>query len=274
MGWDCSSLGEDVSVPDLQECSHCGGSKKVTAQFCLSCGTRIKGRSLDPLTAGGLLPGRSAGPPWLAPAAPGGDQHPAGPGGARQARHFWAPPPRAWALAAVAVAVSVLALAAWRAWWPALPGSHPAAVATAPHAALPVPGRPRPSRASATGAPAGSSAARARALGPDRPAGHHPAGHRAHGPAAIVQGYFAAITRRDYPRAWALGGRSVNTSYHSFAQGLRHTARDTVTIVSVTGPDVRARLKAQETDGTVQMFQGTYVVHGGVITRFRVRRVS
>ena len=102
-----------------------------------------------------------------------------------------------------------------------------------------------------------------------------PAGDgQARGPAATVQGYFAAITRQDYHRAWVLGGRSNNTSYRSFTRGLRHTARDTVTIISVTGPDVRARLRAQGTDGTMHMFQGTYVVRGGVITQFRVRRIS
>jgi hypothetical protein len=274
MGWGCSSSGEDFSVPDVKECSYCGESKRVTAQFCLSCGTRIKGQSLDLLAADGPPPGGSADPAWNTPITPRGDQHPPVGAGAPAARRFWPPPPRYWALAAAALAVSALALADWRAWPPDLFGSHPRAVAGAvsPH---PVRGLAR--SAPATGSPGRSSAARARTLGqsadPGWPAS--PAGHgQARGPAATVEGYFTAITRKDYPRAWALGGRSINTSYRSFAQGLRRTDRDTVTILSVAGPDVRARLKAQETDGTVQTFQGTYVVHEGVITQFRVRRVS
>lgn len=262
-------------MPDVPECSYCGEPKRVTAQFCLSCGTRIKGQSLDPLAADFPQPGGSADPAWNTPIPPAGNQHPPGDAAARPARRFWPPPPRYWALAAAALAVSALALADWRSWPPDLFGSRSRAVA----AAAPSPRRvPGPARSvPATGLPGGPSAARARTLGrpadPGQPGS--PAGHgRARGPAATVEGYFAAITGKDYPRAWALGGRSINTSYHSFARGLRHTGRDTVTILSVTGPDVRARLKAQGTDGNVQIFQGTYIVHHGVIRQFRVRRTG
>jgi hypothetical protein len=284
MGWGCSSSDGDFSVPDLLECSYCGESKRVTAQFCLSCGTRIKGHSLDLLTADCPPPGGSADPAWNTPITPSGEQRPSADAGPGQARRFWPPPPQIWALAAVAVAVGALALADWRAWPPDLFGSHSRAVAAPAHSPLPVRGLAR--SAPASGAPARSSAAQARALGqsadPDRTASRagpsqpaSPAGDgQARGPAATVQGYFAAITRKDYHRAWALGGRSNNTSYHSFTRGLRHTARDTVPIISVTGPDVRARLRAQGADGTMHTFQGTYVVHGGVITQFRVRRIS
>jgi cell division septation protein DedD len=219
------------------------------------------------LTADCPPPGGSADPAWNTPIAPTGDQHPAGAAEAPQSGRFWPPPPQIWALAAVAVAVSALALADMRVWPPDLFGSHPAAVATPAQTPLTpvVPGSARPSPPPGAGAPAASSAARAPAPAPA------PAQTQA---AATVRGYFAAISRKDYHRAWAMGGRSINPSYRSFAQGLRHTARDTVTILSVAGPEVRARLRAQDSDGTVQTFQGTYEVHGGVITGFRVRRIS
>jgi hypothetical protein len=263
-------------VPDVLECSYCGEAKRVTAQFCLSCGTRIKGQSLDPLAANCPPPGGSADPAWNTPIPPREDQHPPAGTEAQPAQRFWPPPPRYWALAAAALAVSALALADLRAWPPDLFGNHPRAVAAAAPSAHPAadPAQPvaGPARAApATGLPGRSSAAQARVLGqPASPAGQG----QARGPAATVEGYFTAITRKDYHRAWELGGRSINTSYRSFAQGLRRTARDTVTILSVTGPDVRARLRAQATDGTVQTFQGTYVVHDGVITQFRVRRTG
>jgi hypothetical protein len=270
-------------MPDLLECSYCGESKRVTAQFCLSCGTRIKGHSLDLLSAG-CPPGGSADPAWNAPIAPIEDQHPPGDTGARPGRRFWPPPPQVWALAAAAVAVSALAVADWQAWPPDLFGAHAQAQAAPAHSPLPGPGRATP--AAVTRAPGRSSADRASTLGPsagpspavdpaDRGRTAGPPGEgQAHGPAAIVQGYFAAISRKDYTRAWTLGGRSNNASYQSFTRGLRRTDRDSVTILSVSGPDVRARLQARETDGTVQTFQGMYVVRGGVITQFRVRQVS
>jgi hypothetical protein len=109
-----SSSREDYSVPDVAECSYCGESKRVTAQFCLSCGTRIKGQSLDLLVANCPPPGGSADPAWNTPIPPAGDQHPAGEAETQLARRFWPPPPRYWALAAAALAVSALASAPWR----------------------------------------------------------------------------------------------------------------------------------------------------------------
>jgi hypothetical protein len=230
---------------------------------------------LDPLAANCPPPGGSADPAWNTPIPAVTDQHPPGDTDTPPGRRFWPPPPRYWALAAAALAVSALALADWRAWPPDLFGAHSRAVAASAHSPHPAPGLAR--SAPDTGSPGRSSAARARTLGRSAGPGEpvSPAGlGQARGPAATVEGYFTAITRKDYARAWALGGRSINTSYRSFAQGLRRTDRDTVTILSVSGPDVRARLKARETDGTVQTFQGTYVVHDGVITQFRVRRIS
>jgi hypothetical protein len=47
-----------------------------------------------------------------------------------------------------------------------------------------------------------------------------------------------------------------------------------VTIQSVSGDVVTAQLVAQQTNGTVKTYQGSYTVEGGVITRFSVQQVS
>ena len=93
-------------------------------------------------------------------------------------------------------------------------------------------------------------------------------------PAATVRAYVAAINGHHYARAWRLGGRNTGGSYPGFVSGFTGTATDTLTIVSVSGDVVTARLDARQTDGTVQTYQGTYTVHHGVITGFDVVQVS
>ena len=85
-----------------------------------------------------------------------------------------------------------------------------------------------------------------------------------------MRAYVAAINGRDYARAWSLGGRNTGQSYPDFVSGFSTTARDTLTIVSVSGDVVTARLTAQQTDGTVDTYHGTYTVDSGVIVGFDV----
>ena len=47
-----------------------------------------------------------------------------------------------------------------------------------------------------------------------------------------------------------------------------------MTILSVNGNVVTARLTARQKNGTVRVFQGTYTVEGGVITQFDVQQIS
>ena len=93
-------------------------------------------------------------------------------------------------------------------------------------------------------------------------------------PPLAVRAYVAAINGHHYARAWRLGGQNTGGSYPSFVSGFTGTAHDTLTIVSVAGDVVTARLSAQQTDGTVQTYQGTYTVHHGVITGFDVVQLS
>jgi cytoskeletal protein RodZ len=94
------------------------------------------------------------------------------------------------------------------------------------------------------------------------------------GPAATVRAYIAAINGHDYARAWSLGGRNTSGSYAGFISGFSTTAKDTLTILSVSGDVVTARLTAQQTDGTVSTYQGTYTVDHGVIVGADVSQVS
>jgi hypothetical protein len=103
------------------------------------------------------------------------------------------------------------------------------------------------------------------------PAAAHHAPHL--GSAATVRAYFKAINRHDYRRAWRLGGRYVGNSYAAFTGGFAGTGHDAVTIKSVSGHVVTARLAARQMDGSVKTYEGTYRVSHGVITGFQVAQV-
>jgi transcriptional regulator with XRE-family HTH domain len=117
-------------------------------------------------------------------------------------------------------------------------------------------------------------------LRPDRPAAvarsrrHTVPTRTLTGPAATVRAYVAAINGHHYARAWSLGGRNTGRSYSRFVSGFSTTARDTLTVVSVAGDVVTARITAHETDGTVNTYQGTYTVDRGVIVGFDVLQVG
>ena len=101
-----------------------------------------------------------------------------------------------------------------------------------------------------------------------------PARHLAGSPSGTVRAYFAALNAHNFVRAWDLGGRNTGSSYTDYVNGFGTTAKDTVTIVSVSGNVVTARITAQQTNDTIKIYQGTYTVNHGVITRFNVQRVG
>ena len=92
--------------------------------------------------------------------------------------------------------------------------------------------------------------------------------------AATVRAYYTAINHHRYARAWQLGGRNSGTTYSNFVSGFATTAHDAVTIQSVSGDVVTAQVTAEQTDGTVKTYQGTYTVNGGVITQFNVQQTG
>ena len=93
-------------------------------------------------------------------------------------------------------------------------------------------------------------------------------------PATVVRRYYAAISRRDYARAWKLGGDNTKTSYPQFVAGYSQTQRDVVTILKSASDQVAASIVAVQTDGSVKKFEGTYLVRSGVITSFNVHQVG
>jgi Domain of unknown function (DUF4352) len=89
-------------------------------------------------------------------------------------------------------------------------------------------------------------------------------------PAAVVDQYFAAINAGEYQRAWDLGGKNLGGSFSAFAAGFADTEHDTLTITQTDGNVVHIRLAAEQFDGSVRHYSGTYTVNGGVITEAHV----
>jgi serine/threonine protein kinase len=164
--------------------------------------------------------------------------------------------------------------------WPPPPQSGPPGVSRGRPPRSPRPARRRHRGLTAVGASvlvlAVAGAAYAAKVHRQRPASQQSAGaaagvaHSALSPGRTVSAYYAAITARDYPLAWRLGGDHTTISYRLFVAGFRGTERDQVTILKVSGNRVTARLTAVQTDGSVKHFQGSYVVRHGVITGFNV----
>ncbi|GHH77990.1 hypothetical protein GCM10018781_52580 [Kitasatospora indigofera] len=111
------------------------------------------------------------------------------------------------------------------------------------------------------------------------PSGTTPPASPAAGPAAAdaraaVEAYFAALNAKDYPAAWALGGRNLGSSYQDFRAGFASTTRDDVTVTTVNGPVVGVVLDAVQTDGSHRVFTGTCTVRGGVIVGADIHRAG
>jgi len=90
-------------------------------------------------------------------------------------------------------------------------------------------------------------------------------------PQAVVRAYFAAINAHRWRKVWNLGGKNFSTTYDQMVAGYRSTARDVLTSVHAHGNIVTVRLKAHQTDGTVQTYRITYTVRDGVITKARTK---
>jgi hypothetical protein len=165
-----------------------------------------------------------------------------------------------WAVAVGLALVATLGFAAYH----FISGS-PGAVITLPAAANHVTAGHQAGRGGAVPALKTSHAAALRHTVPAR---------KLTGPVATVRAYVTAINGHRYARAWRLGGRNTGGSYPQFVSGFGTTARDALTIVSVAGHVVTARITAHQTDGAVDTYQGTYTVNDGVIVGFDVLQVG
>lgn len=92
-------------------------------------------------------------------------------------------------------------------------------------------------------------------------------------PARVVRAYFAAINNHRYSLAYRLRNET-GESFPAFVAGFKGTSLDILTIQSVNGDVVTATLVAEQTDGTVKKFQGTYTVINGKISSTNVGQVS
>jgi len=182
--------------------------------------------------------------------------------------------PLAWAFGVLAV-IAILVVAGWQLRWPSfvfaakhLPSSAPRVNST------PVVAVQSQTAVAATTSPAATQTTTTPSVAPSTTSPASPSATPTNPAAATVAAYFAAINAKDYAEAWALGGKNTGTSYVNFVRGFKGTRKDTVTILSVSGDVVTARLSALHTDHVVQVFQGTYTVQGGVIVSTDVQQVS
>jgi len=91
-------------------------------------------------------------------------------------------------------------------------------------------------------------------------------------PAKVVYMYFYDINQHRFQAAWKLTGQ--NGSLSAFKKGFAGTKHDVVTIIKVNGNVVTAALKAQQIDGTVKLYGGTYTVINGIISSSNVHLLS
>jgi hypothetical protein len=99
-----------------------------------------------------------------------------------------------------------------------------------------------------------------------------PAEASAASPAAVVEANVAAINRHDWPAVWQSYAHRVpgyGSAYTRMVAGYRHTARDVVLSMNVRGDAVSAVVRAYKADGTVQIYDFSYVVHAGKISSGR-----
>lgn len=93
-------------------------------------------------------------------------------------------------------------------------------------------------------------------------------------PAVTVEMYYAAINSHDYARAWSLGGDTISAqdkqSYSQFVEGFAGTSHDSLVISSVDGDKVSITIGAEHSNGTVQQYQGYYIVQNGQIISARI----
>jgi serine/threonine-protein kinase len=87
-------------------------------------------------------------------------------------------------------------------------------------------------------------------------------------PATIVREFFTAINHQRYFAAWELTLKKQPEA--AFAAGFAGTERDVLTVESVSGNVVTARLAAYQTNGQVKYYAGSYTVTNGIISSARV----
>jgi hypothetical protein len=101
-----------------------------------------------------------------------------------------------------------------------------------------------------------------------------PTSSSSRGPGSVVTAYYAAVNSHDYATAYRLNKAAHNKPYPAFKQGFTGTQHVYLTITGVSGDLVRFDLQADQTDGTVKTYTGTYTVRNGKIALASVRQTS
>jgi hypothetical protein len=90
-------------------------------------------------------------------------------------------------------------------------------------------------------------------------------------PDSVVSAYYNAVNKRDYATAYRLNAVARNSkTYAEFKQGFTGTQHVYLTITGVSGDQVSFNLTADQTDGKVKIYTGTYTVSGGEIVAANV----
>lgn len=94
-------------------------------------------------------------------------------------------------------------------------------------------------------------------------------------PVTVVQDFYDALARGDYPTAWALGGKNIGgMDYNSWVAAYATTAGVYGTASDLGGGVVQVSFSAVQSDGSVKTFAGTYTVSGGVIVAANIKQTS
>jgi hypothetical protein len=96
-------------------------------------------------------------------------------------------------------------------------------------------------------------------------------------PWAVVSAYYGDVTSGDYLDAWNLLGPRMQSgagSYGSFAAGYTGTGSQSVTENAESGDQVNYYLESDNPDGTVQYYQGTATIYGGLIQASNVTQLA
>jgi hypothetical protein len=88
-------------------------------------------------------------------------------------------------------------------------------------------------------------------------------------PQDVTREFFTAISHRNWPEVWQLGGKNIGhgpyATYAGMISGYRDTIRDVPISMAAAGNIVSGRFLAYETGNRVQTYTFTYVVRNGTI---------
>jgi hypothetical protein len=86
----------------------------------------------------------------------------------------------------------------------------------------------------------------------------------------VIYAYYAAINKREWPKAWKLAGQPApvySPAYNDWVNGYRCTVWDQITSITPHGDALRVNVRALESGDVVQTYRFSYVVEGGVLTQ-------